>query len=473
MNIIHSRILISASIISLALLLVSATPIPSFDVGCRSDSNAPLMDNFTMGSTPLSKLQAPSPTKLFTRGFSAAISPRLSRLLTLSKKISTVYAESLPGFKFDSESGGQKNLVTMTDINELKDSISGLTAEDVKDINIQLADGAIPFIKSLVLEWPLNKKPEAITGIKACEAAMIHKHFPRNNACHLRPKWMKELLCGGDSIWATLGLATPSYPKLVASKNLHTQYRSNLKRNMSNVSDSTNTSDRQSSSPRGTGSDVSQTTCQERSSVTPELGASSPSSDSSPRSSGTSTPKWRARNGSTDRSPSRLSSRERLMEKFRQSGSISPTSGKSYAFGSINYGSEEESLEFPLKPAQWGTFDPVYGLRDHQQNAQNPPEKEPMKILVRPRSASMGSADVRSGHSISQDTVTEARKAVQESQDIVRLTAETLSRLDRMTRKVEGNKLDGGNTRDHNAGAQGPSNPRVGLYTVRYTGTAV
>ncbi|KAG6836267.1 hypothetical protein H0H93_009589 [Arthromyces matolae] len=192
MNIIRSRIFISASIISLALLLVSATPIPSVDVMLVADNNALDMAELT---TTLSKLWAPSVNKLSTRGKETTISPGLHHLLAVSNKIIRAYRNSLPkSVFFHRQSNGQENPVTMEDIEELKRSISKLTDADFGDKYIQLADDAIPFAKLLVSVWPSKEKADAFNHIEACEATMHLKHLPSDNVFHREPRQMIQLL---------------------------------------------------------------------------------------------------------------------------------------------------------------------------------------------------------------------------------------------------------------------------------------
>ncbi|KAG6836270.1 hypothetical protein H0H93_009592 [Arthromyces matolae] len=207
MNIIHSQILLSA--ISLALLVVSATPIPSFEVMSREDSKA-LMEDFTTESTKcepfgwpefefrflfksllVSKLRSPTVTKLFTRSNNTRLTPTLDSLLNLSQKIFRAWWNIMPENAVHGASHRQGDPVNAKDIKNLERFISELTDADVNHPQFDWTTSAIPEVKLLVLDWPSDKRSDAIKDIEACEAA---KRLPRSGAFYRRPEQMKDVL---------------------------------------------------------------------------------------------------------------------------------------------------------------------------------------------------------------------------------------------------------------------------------------
>ncbi|KAG6836271.1 hypothetical protein H0H93_009593 [Arthromyces matolae] len=174
MIIIRPRILISASIISFALLLVSATPVPAFS-GARN--NAPAI-GFTIlrESLLVSKLRAPSGTTLFTRGDEIALSSTLVDLFALLGNITSAFEKSLSKSAFNDPA----YQLTLEDIKKLKRLISNLTDADIKDPRIKMVDVARAHVKFLVLDWPSDRMPQTIKDIEACEDVMLAKKIPRD-----------------------------------------------------------------------------------------------------------------------------------------------------------------------------------------------------------------------------------------------------------------------------------------------------
>ncbi|KAG6835397.1 hypothetical protein H0H93_001883 [Arthromyces matolae] len=171
MNLIRPQILISASLISLALLLASATPIPSLDVVVsRADGNSLI----TKDSPPLSEVQAPSVTKLFARVSHFDEWMDLNDIvLAFDKGIDGTYG-------YSATSDQKKDLVRK--ITELKGLISSsegvLGHTGIVDLTMSRR---IAIIKLWVSTWELDKnKKDAVIGIKSCEAAMVKNHFARD-----------------------------------------------------------------------------------------------------------------------------------------------------------------------------------------------------------------------------------------------------------------------------------------------------
>ncbi|KAG6848013.1 hypothetical protein H0H93_004191 [Arthromyces matolae] len=177
MIIIRPRILISASLILLALLLVSATPIPSPPVVSGALSDAPALRN----SDIVPQLQAPSVVKLLARGNGAS-----------TPVSSTVSHPDGPSIETGGDSPVVRDLkqltqemqkmpvseeAMLTTLKEVENLIPKLEEKDFTvSSDVFLAIGAVKFTVAAFK----SKRQAAIEAIEACEAAALAKKLPRD-----------------------------------------------------------------------------------------------------------------------------------------------------------------------------------------------------------------------------------------------------------------------------------------------------
>ncbi|KAG6819344.1 hypothetical protein H0H93_012722 [Arthromyces matolae] len=146
MIIIRPRILISASIISLALLLVSASPLPSSDVALARGKD----DLVTTDSPTFSQLQPRDVTE------------DIANLIVQGVRI---YTNRSPA----TDEGKHKLLLLLQ---TLQSKISGLSWPNTQSPS--LIDSIRQIIKTAkftILEWPLTDQADIIKAIEACENA--------------------------------------------------------------------------------------------------------------------------------------------------------------------------------------------------------------------------------------------------------------------------------------------------------------
>ncbi|KAG6835602.1 hypothetical protein H0H93_016599 [Arthromyces matolae] len=179
MKIIQPPILISASIISLAVLLVSATPIPSFDVTSELDSNALVRTN----SPRYSQLGEAPYTKLFPRADETAVRAAVVRL---HKSIGAIdrLANPLQKDRVASE---------VDVVKEVKELTLCIEGADAKFMDKRVFD-TIGTIKFFVLKHPSVQGKASIDAIEVCEDAAVAKDLPQAPVWYQTPTRVKALL---------------------------------------------------------------------------------------------------------------------------------------------------------------------------------------------------------------------------------------------------------------------------------------
>ncbi|KAG6847149.1 hypothetical protein H0H93_009834 [Arthromyces matolae] len=154
---IRPQILVSASIISLALLLVSATPIPSSNAMSTTDTNGLITTNLPL----FSQLQKPPSAKLIARNNDQGATDRVIELL---KTISNEHISNDPLLKA---------------LQQLAEEIPRLSIPDGGDqvAIVEEIVGAMIKAKHIIFRWPQEKKDKVIEAIKACEGTINKSHL--------------------------------------------------------------------------------------------------------------------------------------------------------------------------------------------------------------------------------------------------------------------------------------------------------